>query len=84
MNITRTLMLAGFAALSLGLSSAMAQNLSPSSGEANYFQNQKNAPAASSGRTQVQSGSSDVERAPAVGHSLPFNSYDYGTLANPG
>jgi hypothetical protein len=84
MNITKTLMLAGVAALSLGAVSATAQNLSPSSAEGTYFQSGKNTPAVNRGPAQVQSGSSDVERAPAIGHTLPFSPYDYGTLANPG
>lgn len=84
MKITNTLLLAGFAALSLGVSSAMAQNLSPSSAEGTYFQSQKNAPAVSREPAQVQSGSSDVERVPAIGHTVPFSPYDFGTLANPG
>jgi len=84
MKITKTLMLAGFAALSLGVGSAMAQNLSPSSAEAAYFQGQNNAAPVSRGPALVQSGSSDVERAPAIDHSLPFSPYDYGTPANPG
>jgi hypothetical protein len=92
MNTMKTLMLAGFAALSLGAGAAMAQE-SPSMIPANDYWTQQQralyahqAPAATD---QVQSGSSDV--APAgvgptsgwTGDHSPYR-FDYGTMANPG
>jgi hypothetical protein len=59
MTTTKTLLLAGFAALSLGVSAAQAQSLVPSSGEGSFFGNQNRTPAATANRG-VPSGSSDV------------------------
>jgi hypothetical protein len=59
MTTTKTLLLAGFAALSLGVGAAQAQSLVPGSGEGNFFGSQNRTPAATSNR-DVQSGSSDV------------------------
>lgn len=88
MTTTKTFMLAALTALSLGVGAAEAQNLAPSSTEGAYFSGQRHAVPAIGNRSgvQAQSGSSDVEpmRAPAIGHTLPFSAYDYGTLANPG
>ena len=64
MTNTKTLLLAGFAALSLGVSAAQAQSLVPSSGEGSFFGGQTRAPAVTVNRG-VQSGSSDVTGAGA-------------------
>jgi hypothetical protein len=88
MTTTKTFMLAALTALSLGVGAAEAQNLAPSSTEGAYFSGQAHAAPVTGNRgsVRVPSGSSDVEpmRAPAIGHTLPFSAYDYGTLANPG
>jgi hypothetical protein len=80
MNTAKTLLLAGFAALSLGVGAASAQSLVPSATEGAYY----SAPAkAATPRTnQVQSGSSDVDNSGA--HRANEFRYDWGTLANPG
>jgi hypothetical protein len=84
MSTTKTLALAAFAAMSLGIGGAMAQE-GPSAPDPNYgpaqqfYSTAQTAPVA--GRsTAVQSGSSDVDTARAFnpGH------YNYGDLANPG
>jgi hypothetical protein len=81
MNRTKTLMLAGFAALSLGIGSAMAQTEMSATNSDSWTGN-----AAAPGPVtvvHVQSGSSDADR---VGFgptgALPFHG-DYSTLANP-
>jgi hypothetical protein len=93
MNTMKTLMLAGFAALSLGTATAMAQESGgPSMIPANdYWTVQQRALIGQQAPTPapVQAGSSDVET-----HGLGLNSgwsgdrapyrYDYGTMANPG
>ena len=83
MNTTKTLMLAAVTALSLGVGSAMAQGLTPSSAEGAYFSGQRQA-APKIVNQGPQAGSSDVNTArPAIGHVVPFNG-DYGDAANPG
>ena len=87
MRITKTFMLAAVTALTLGVGAAEAQSLAPSSAEGAYFSGQSRVTPAThaNGATQLQSGSSDVPmQAPAIGHTVPFSAYDYGTLANPG
>jgi hypothetical protein len=82
MKTTRTLMLAAFAALSLGVGSAMAQEGGPSMPTVDYWaakeiatrQAQVVAP------NTVQSGSSDVSTM-QLGAPVHF---DFSTLANPG
>jgi hypothetical protein len=84
MTIMKTLMLAGFAAASLGIGTAMAQEGPSMIGPNDYWTQQERAvyahqaQAATSG--QVQAGSSDIDSARPG--ALP--GYDYGTLANPG
>jgi len=83
MNTTKTLMLAAFAALSLGAGSAMAQEGGgPSMPTIDFWQAKalvaEHAQAASP--NTVQSGSSDTDTR-SSGTVSPF---DYGTLANPG
>jgi hypothetical protein len=64
MNTTKTLMLAAFAAMSLGVGSAMAQEGGLSVGFTGYGQPPAtSALAPASNANQVQSGSSDVEKA---------------------
>jgi hypothetical protein len=84
MNTMKTLMLAGFAALSLGAGSAMAQNESYSMPTPDYWshQNRPEVKAPPAAANQVQSGSSDVF-APQTGAGA-VSPYNYGTLANPG
>jgi hypothetical protein len=67
MNTMKTLMLAGFAAVTIGAGVANAQSLTPSAGEGAYYQNQgKTAPAqfnrgANAGQSgAVQFGSSEA------------------------
>ena len=85
MTTLKTLMLAGFAAASLGIGTAMAQEGGPSmTGPNDYWTLHERAiyahqaQAASSG--QVQAGSSDTDAT----RSGALPAYDYGTLANPG
>jgi hypothetical protein len=59
MNTTKTLLLAGFAALSLGVGAAQAQSLVPGSVQGSFYGSQNRAPAATVSR-DAQSGSSDV------------------------
>jgi hypothetical protein len=81
MNTMKSLMLAGFAALSLGVGSAMAQE-SPSMPTVDYWTAKGIAAQSTAipGANQIQSGSSDVGAA-GFGPAVHF---DYGTLANPG
>jgi hypothetical protein len=93
MNATRTLMLAGLAALSLGVGTAMAQDGASMTSPNDYWTQQQRAlyahqaPAASA--EQVQSGSSDVGTASGelesgwAGDKSPHR-FDYSTLADPG
>ena len=86
MTTSKTLMLAGVAALSLGVASANAQSLTPSAGQADYFSSHNSGPAKSTDRSaaQIQSGSSDVEMT-GSGRSVGTpGHFDYSTLANPG
>jgi hypothetical protein len=78
MNTTKTLLLAGFAALSLGVGVASAQNLAPSAREGSFFSAPRQTTTLPA--NGVQSGSSDVDTTRTSG-ALP---YDYTTLANPG
>jgi hypothetical protein len=84
MNTTRTLALAAFAAMSLGIGAAMAQE-GTSAPDPNYGPNQQFyapiAPMTSRGTSAVQAGSSDVDTTRAV---TPGTTYDNGDLANPG
>jgi hypothetical protein len=87
MTMTKTLMLAAVTALTLGAGAAQAQSLGPSSAEGAYYTGQSRVTPATrgNGTAQWQSGASDVPvQAPAIGHTLPFSPYEYGTLANPG
>jgi hypothetical protein len=84
MNTMKTLLLAGFAALSLGVGAANAQSLVPSATEGAFF----SAPAkavtppvhANANPNGVQSGSSDVDGT----RNVDQYRYQWGTLANPG
>jgi hypothetical protein len=84
MNTMKTLLLAGFAALSLGVGAANAQSLVPSATEGAFF----SAPAkaatpqvhTNANANGVQSGSSDVD---TTRNTNQFR-YEWGTLANPG
>ncbi len=82
MSSVKTLTLAAFAALSLGIGSAMAQEGSntPDNQPFPGMQQQRNwvAPVG-----QVQSGSSDVTNHYGTERS-PASTFDYGDLANPG
>jgi hypothetical protein len=89
----KTLMLAGFAAISPGAGTAMAQEGPSMIGPDDYWTQQEramyihNGQAASAG--QVQAGSSDVTRTgPGSasgwgGDNSPYR-FDYGTIDNPG
>ena len=82
MNTTRTFMLAGLAALSLGIGSAMAQTEMPATNSGSWTDNA--ATPNSVTLVHVQSGSPDLY---AVGYGVsgaPRFRGDYGTLANPG
>jgi hypothetical protein len=83
MTIMKTLTLAAFTALSLGVASAYAQSLTPSDSEAAYFGAHNSAATTSTNRnaSQIQSGSSDLEPSGGAGAATHF---DYSTLANPG
>jgi hypothetical protein len=59
MTTMKTMLLAGFAVLSLGVGAANAQSLVPGSGEGNWYGGQNRAPATTPNR-DVQSGASDV------------------------
>jgi hypothetical protein len=62
----KSLILTGFAALSLGTGIANAQNLTPSANEAAYWEGQSkvNSTVGNHDADRVQSGSSDMKRAP--------------------
>jgi hypothetical protein len=83
MSTRQTLALAAFAAMSLGIGTAMAQEAA-SAPDPNYGANQQfyapSAPTTMRSSVPVQAGSSDVEtrRAATPG------TYDNGDLANPG
>ena len=86
MKTTKNLILAAAAVLSLGAGPVMAQGLTQSGGEADYYiQQHQAAPRILNGWAgPVQSGSSDVGTTrTGVGHVLPFRG-NFGTLANPG
>lgn len=81
---TKTLMLAGFAALALSAGVANAQNLTPSVGETAVFSGQRSAVPANVNQdaNQVPAGSSDVDNTGFGSRGAVH--YDYNTLANPG
>ena len=82
MNTTKTFMLAGLAALSLGIGSAMAQTEMPATNSGSWTGNAT--PPDSVTVVHVQSGSSEPY---AVGFGVsgaPQFRGDYSTLANPG
>lgn len=66
MKTLKTIMLAGFGALSLGAGMANAQNLSPSAGEAAYFAWQSKVASTSRG---VTGGQDAAERLGSSGHA---------------
>lgn len=72
MTTTKTLFLAAFAALSLGVGAAQAQSLAPSSAEGTYYQNQTAPANVNRGSAQVQAGSSDVNPDTGADHSPEF------------
>ena len=90
MNTMKTLILAGLTVLSLGAGAAMAQSESNGNSGVPYWTLERQAQALhlaqARAATRVQSGASDVApaQAGAVGHTLPFSPFTYGTLANPG
>jgi hypothetical protein len=73
MTTTKTLLLAGFAALSLGVGAAQAQSLVPSSNEGAFFRTQ---PAPGAVNQRVQSGSSDINL------NLTGGNHDAETILN--
>jgi hypothetical protein len=74
-------MIAGLAALFLGVGTAMAQSPVPTSGEGYYFSGQwRTTPQTD---TPVQSSSSDVNSVPRASNTIPVNG-DHTTLANLG
>jgi hypothetical protein len=80
MNKTKTIILSGLAALSVGIGSAMAQTETPVTGSDTW----SNPTTIQSSTTIVQSGSSDVATpAYGVSNAAPFSG-NYTTLANPG
>lgn len=80
MNTMKTLLLAGFAALSLGVGAANAQSMVPSATEGAYFSAPAKAATPAANANGVQAGSSDVDTTRNVNQFR----YDWGTLANPG
>jgi hypothetical protein len=83
MSAMKTLSLAAFAALSLGVGSAMAQNDGTSAPDSYVTAPHSTRQAAPT--NQVQSGSSDVNTTTQFGtNRAPAPAYDYGDLANPG
>jgi hypothetical protein len=81
MSTVKTLTLAAFAALSLGVGSAMAQE-GPTAPDNQPFPGMQQQRNWASPAGQVQSGSSDVNRYGT--QSSPASTLDYGDLANPG
>ena len=80
MKITKTVILAGFTALALGVGTAMAQSEMP------IGQNAYQGPRTWTTIDQVQSGAPDVNSV-QYGVSVqtePFRANDYGNMANPG
>jgi hypothetical protein len=73
MTTTKTLLLAGFAALSLGVGAAQAQSLVPSSNEGAFFRTQ---PAPAAENRDIQSGSSDLNG------NLTGGNHDAETILN--
>jgi hypothetical protein len=73
MTTTKTLLLAGFAALSLGVGAAQAQSLVPSSNESAFFRAQK---APVTVNQDDQSGSSDISPNQTAG------THDAATILN--
>jgi hypothetical protein len=83
MSTLKTLSLAAFAALSLGVGSAMAQNDGTSAPDSYLTAPPTTRQMAPT--NQVQSGSSDVTTTTRFGTDrAPTPTYDYGDLANPG
>jgi hypothetical protein len=96
MNTTKTLILAGLAALSLGVGSAMAQEGPSMIGGNDYWtlhqsalDNRQAHAALAQGAGQIQSGGSDADtghfnwESGWVGDNSPYR-FDYGTLNSPG
>ncbi len=93
MNTAKTLMLAGIAAASLGVGTAMAQEGGPSMiGPNDYWTLHERAlyaHATPTAAAQIQSGSSDVSQGSSglgsgwVGDNSPYR-FSYGTMADPG
>jgi|HubBroStandDraft_1064217.scaffolds.fasta_scaffold255753_2 hypothetical protein len=86
MSTTKTLALAAFAAMSLGIGAAMAQTDGPSAPDPNYGPAQQyyvgpSVPMTVRSSIPVQAGSSDVDTTRAA---APATVYDNGDLANPG
>lgn len=73
MTTTKTLLLAGFAALSLGVGAAQAQSLVPSADQGVFYRMQ---PAPAAANQNVQSGSSDINR------NLTGGDHDAETILN--
>ena len=90
MNTVKTLMLAGFAALSLGTSAAMAQEGGGPSmvGPNDYWTVQQRGlyerMAKANHANPVQSGTSDVDTTPSGAPKEDPYRYQWSTLANPG
>jgi hypothetical protein len=86
MSATKTLMLAGLAALSLSVGTAMAQEGGgPSMATIDYWAAKTIAAQAQAvSANQGQSGSSEVDTVRSGGARGAAVHYDYGTLANPG
>ena len=88
MTTTKTLMLAAFAALSLGVGTAMAQEHEgggPSYTDIDYWAPSTIAArqAQATGAGQVQAGSSDVTTTRSKAVRDPANWYNLGTVNNP-
>jgi hypothetical protein len=84
MKITKSLMLAGFAALSIGVGSAMAQSETPSMSTGDYWSAKAAAAQRAAGANVNQSGSPDVDTMRSGATKSDPHRYDWGTLANPG
>jgi hypothetical protein len=75
---TKTLMLATFAALSLGAGAAYAQNLTPSSGEANFLNTWPPSNPTPAAKGQVESGASDLNAERPGTARFIFDNHLYG------
>jgi hypothetical protein len=84
MSAMKTFSLAAFAALSLGVGSAMAQNDGTSAPDS--YLTAPHLTRQATPTNQVQSGSSDVSSTTTRfgANRAPATAYDYGDLANPG